>query len=188
MKIPPLLLEKDPPPLPPPVSAPTPRHAPAVPAPPPPVAHLPAPIAVPVIRENPDQRAPLFPVEESNQGDNSGVTVQLHLVAVDTRWLHAQWDLAGEAQNRCNARSLHGHLVLRIFRASLIGNPFQEINLTPNARDWFVQLGEPGTEFVAELGYYARTQEWMRLAVSQPVSTPTGTIAEDSTGRVETRR
>ena len=223
LKIPRLLLEKETPPLPPPVSAPTHRHVPAVPAPPPPMAHLAAPIALPVIRENPDQQAPLLPVEGSNQGDNSGVTVQLHLVAVDARWLHAQWDLAGEAQKRCNALSLHGHLILRIFRASLAGNPthepnallplphrgrgpgrggtsfhdpnshqdfelfpFQEINLTPDARDWFVQLGEPGTEFVAELGYYTRTQEWMPLAVSQPVSTPTDTISEDSSGQFET--
>jgi hypothetical protein len=163
LKIPAILLEGDFPPVPPPVSRP------GMPSEPSPALPPAAPAA---------GAAPLLPEAYG--------TAELFLAARDPHWLHVYWDLAGDEQRRCNALSAEGHPVLRIFRNSLSGQPVHELRLEPESRDWFVQVGRPGTRFIAELGYHGHEGTWVRLAVSQTSTTPSGIISEDATGHFAT--
>jgi uncharacterized protein len=157
LKIPPLLLEGDEPPISVAVEAPSPPPSPPIDSGPPQPAEgvLPRP------------------------------PVQLFLTARDAQWLHTHWDLPIEEQRRCNQLAPDGHLVLRIYRHSRAGSLAQEVRLEPEARDWFVRVDEAGTVFVAELGYRGAGRDWVHLAESGLAATPFDVVAQEAAVRFE---
>jgi len=153
--IPPILLEGDEPSLP-PVSGPGERYALG-----------PAPLrpaeSSPELRELPEAYG----------------TQRLLLAARDPHWLYAHWDLTREQLKRYNGRSVDRHLVLRIYKNELGGEPHREIHVHPESRNWFAHVGLGGTRFVAELGYYRPTDQWVRVATSATTVTPPDTVSDD---------
>ncbi len=106
-------------------------------------------------------------------------TQRLFLSARDPQWLHAHWDLTREQLKVYNARSADRHLVLRVYKGEAKGQPHREIHLHPESRSWFAHVGEAGTRFVGELGYYRPNDQWVRVAVSAHTMTPPDTMSED---------
>jgi hypothetical protein len=106
-------------------------------------------------------------------------TQQLLLTARDPHWLYAHWDLTREQLKRYNARSVDRHLVLRIYRNEVAGEPHREIHVHPESRNWFAHVGLGGTRFVAELGYYRPNDQWVRVAASGSTMTPPDTVSDD---------
>jgi hypothetical protein len=106
-------------------------------------------------------------------------TQRLLLTARDPHWLYAHWDLTREQLKRYNARSVDRHLVLRIYKDAVTGEPHREIHVHPESRNWFAHVGLAATKFVAELGYYRPNDQWVRVAVSGMTITPPDTMSDD---------
>jgi hypothetical protein len=106
-------------------------------------------------------------------------TQRLLLTARDPHWLYAHWDLTREQLKRYNSRSVDRHLVLRVYRNEVTGEPHREIHVHPESRNWFAHVGLSGTRFIGELGYYRPNEQWVRIAVSGTTVTPPDTMSED---------
>ncbi|MBN2507463.1 MAG: DUF4912 domain-containing protein [Verrucomicrobia bacterium] len=113
-------------------------------------------------------------------------TRRLLLTARDPHWVYACWDLTRDQQRRYNKSSADGHLVLRIYRDSIEGEPVHEIAVHPESRNWFVNVGCGGTRFQAELGYYQRGRKWARVSTSGVTLTPPDTMSDDLSLAFET--
>jgi len=93
--------------------------------------------------------------------------------ARDPRWLHAYWELA-EADER---RAVGGRTVLRIYElttarfSSKTIRRWDDITPTPEARDWFIEVGRPASWWCLELGV-AGPGGFVPLVRSNLVETP----------------
>lgn len=106
-------------------------------------------------------------------------TQKLILTARDPHWLYAHWDLSQEQLRRYNSRSVDRHLVLRVYKGAVQGEPFREIHVHPESRNWFAHVGLGSTRFVAQLGYYMPDGGWVTVATSGLTVTPPDTISDD---------
>ena len=106
-------------------------------------------------------------------------TQRLLLTARDPHWLYAHWDLTRDQLRRYNSRSVDRHLVLRVYRNELAGEPHREVHVHPESRNWFAHVGMGGTKFIAELGYYRPNDQWVRIATSATTMTPPETMSDD---------
>lgn len=113
-------------------------------------------------------------------------TQRLHLVARDPRWLYAEWDFT-RAQSRTLAKlSADGHLHLRIHRDSFSGLVVAEVELPDAVQHWFLPVARGETRYVAELGYRNAQKNWVAVAQSAPVVTPTEKLAADDSAMFAT--
>ncbi len=106
-------------------------------------------------------------------------TQRLLLTARDPHWLYAHWDLTREQLKHYNSRSVDRHMVLRVYRNEIAGEPHREIHVHPESRNWFAHVGLAGTRFVAELGYYRPNDQWVRISTSGSTMTPPDTMSDD---------
>lgn len=106
-------------------------------------------------------------------------TQRLLLTARDPHWLYAHWDLTRDQLKLYNSRSVDRHLVLRVYKNELVGEPHREIHVHPESRNWFAHVGLAGTRFVAELGYYRPNDQWVRISTSGSTMTPPDTMSDD---------
>ena len=121
------------------------------------------------------------PAGETGELPEAYGTKKLLLAARDPHWLYAHWDLTREQLREHNRKSADGHLVLRVFIDRAGDQPFAEVHVHPESTNWFVHVGRGGTKFVAELGYYAKTNgHWTRISVSAPTLTPPEALSRDT--------
>ena len=106
-------------------------------------------------------------------------TKKLMLIPRDPHWLYAHWDLTNEQQRRYNALSSDRHLVIRVYRDEIAGEPVTEIHVHPESRHWFIHVVRAETKYVAELGYYSPRSGWEAISVSAPASTPSDSESSD---------
>ncbi|HXJ55893.1 MAG TPA: DUF4912 domain-containing protein [Verrucomicrobiae bacterium] len=134
----------------------------------------------------PGERYALGPVPAA-EGEGAGGgelpeaygTQRLLLTARDPHWLYAHWDLTRDQLRRYNSRSVDRHLVLRVYRNELSGEPHREVHVHPESRNWFAHVGVGGTKYIAELGYYRPNDQWVRIATSATTVTPPETMSDD---------
>jgi hypothetical protein len=107
-------------------------------------------------------------------------TKRLFLVARDPRWLYAHWDFSREEQHALNQLSADGHLSLRVHLNAPDGRLVTQTKLQAESRHWFLPVAQGETKYVAELGYDSARGAWVSLAFSNPVVTPSETIAPDT--------
>ena len=165
LRVPPLLLEGDPPVLPAP-SAPGIRNplGPAIP----PVSYVGLTLAAGELPE-------------------AYGTEKLLVAARDPHWLYAHWDLTREQLRDYSRRSADGHLILRAFIDNVAHEPVAEVHVHPESKNWFIHVGRGGTEFVVELGYYAKSdRRWTRISVSAPALTPPDSLSADTSANFAT--
>jgi hypothetical protein len=113
-------------------------------------------------------------------------TKELLLTARDPHWLYAHWDLSNDQLRKYNSQSADGHLVLRVFRNEISGSPQSETHVHPESRNWFVHVGQGGTKYVAELGFYDRVRNWSTISTSRATLTPPDSLSEDISVRFAT--
>jgi hypothetical protein len=106
-------------------------------------------------------------------------TQRLFLTARDPHWIFAHWDLTQEQLKRYNARSIDRHLVLRIYKNEIAGEPHREIHVHPESRNWFANVGHGGTRYIGELGYYRPNDEWVAISTSAATLTPPDAMSDD---------
>lgn len=130
--------------------------------------------------------APSGPTEESQSLPEAYGTERLLLTARDPYWLFAHWDLTREQQQRYNRLSADNHLVLRIYKDQVGGSPASETHVHPESRNWFVNVAQPGTKFVGELGYYQSSGRWVTISTSASTFTPPDRMSDDTSVWFET--
>jgi hypothetical protein len=165
LKIPAVLLEGDAPPSPATVSGPGKRYA-----------------------LGPDKKSELaaIPALGSVELPESYGTKRFVLTARDPHWVYAHWDLTREQQKEFNARSVDKHLVIRVYQNLIAGKPFTEVHVHPESRNWFINVGQGGTRYIAELGLYTKNGKWETVSISGATLTPPDTMSEDVSTRFET--
>jgi uncharacterized protein len=141
----------------------------------------------------PGQRYALGPTPAAARALSAGAelpesygTRQLFLTARDPHWLYAHWDFSREQLQQYNALSSDGHLVLRVFRGAVEGEPLAQIHLHPESRAWFAPVPAAGVKYLAELGYYEAGHQWVSLARSGATFTPPDSLSEDTSIRFAT--
>jgi hypothetical protein len=107
-------------------------------------------------------------------------TRQLFLAARDPHWLYAYWDFSREQINKYNALSADGHLLLRIYRGAVEGEPISQIHLHPESRSWFAPVPAAGAKYLAELGYRDAGHKWVSLVRSGPTFSPPDSLSDDT--------
>ncbi|MEW6304833.1 MAG: DUF4912 domain-containing protein [Verrucomicrobiota bacterium] len=107
-------------------------------------------------------------------------TQRLLLTARDPHWLYAAWDFTREQLREYNNLARDRHLVLRVYLGSVGGEPFREVHVHPESRNWFVHVGRGGAKFVAQLGYYTRAGKWTAITDSKATLTPPDALSEDT--------
>jgi len=107
-------------------------------------------------------------------------TQQVLAAARDPHWLYVSWDLSKEQLRAYNAKSVHGHLVVRIHLHQPHGAPHSEVHVHPESRNWFVYVGRAATRFVAELGFYRPEGKWNSIGLSKSTFTPPDNLSEDT--------
>ncbi len=113
-------------------------------------------------------------------------TKQLFLTARDPHWLYAHWDLSRAQLKEYNGLSIDGHLVLRVYRGALDGEPLSEIHVHPESRNWFVPVPDGGAKYLSALGYYDSARRWVTLARSGATFTPPDSLSDETTLRFAT--
>ncbi len=113
-------------------------------------------------------------------------TGKLLLAALDPHCLYVQWDLTLPQQRRYNAQSADHHLVVRVYRDTVAGQPGAEVHVHPESRHWFVHVGRAETQYVAQLGYYRPRRQWVAVATSGPARTPPETVSAEQAVRFAT--
>lgn len=113
-------------------------------------------------------------------------TARLLLLARDPHSLYAQWDLTSAQQRQYNSLAADGHLVLRVHQDQPAGFDMFELHVLPESRHWFIAVPAGGATYLAELGYYNTTREWISVAASGGVSTPHATVSPDKSVRLAT--
>ncbi len=106
-------------------------------------------------------------------------TKRLLLTARDPHWVYAHWDLTREQQKEYNALSVDKHLVVRVFKDNVSGEPATEVHVHPESKNWFINVGQGGTRYIAELGYYQKNGKWASISTSSATLTPPDTMSED---------
>ncbi|AQS59746.1 DUF4912 domain-containing protein [Desulforamulus ferrireducens] len=114
---------------------------------------------------------------------------RLVAVAKDPRWLYAYWEVSATTQQefikKYGQDEWHNSRpVLRVYDVtglnesnSLTGHSFQEIYIDPFADNWFIQVGQPERSFILELGRLLTNGIYVRLLISNKVSTPRDSIS-----------
>ena len=114
-------------------------------------------------------------------------TKRLLLTARDPHWVYAHWDLTREQLKSYNSLSADGHLVLRVYKETAETAPCNESHVHPESRNWFVNVPDAGTRYLAELGYYAKeARGWVSVSKSAATLTPPDALSEDVTLWFET--
>lgn len=122
-----------------------------------------------------NQQAPAYedlgPLPESYNEDT------LFLVARDPRWLFAYWDFNWTQYPARQHRYNVAQFFLKIRTAQ--GAEETMVEVKPEARNWYVPVGKPDTDYIAELGFFEKGGAWNQIAQSSLARTPPDALAED---------
>lgn len=102
----------------------------------------------------------------------------IFLVARDPRWLFSYWDFNYAKYPASSMRYGYAQFFLKISRTTGQQETLVEIN--PSARNWYVPVHLPDTDYVAEVGYFDQEGAWRRIAVSPVAHTPPDALAESN--------
>ncbi len=102
----------------------------------------------------------------------------IFLVARDPRWLFAYWDFNWTKYPASGMRYGYAQFFLKITRQS--GQQESLVEINPSARNWYVPVHLPDTDYLAEVGYFDQEGAWRRIAVSKPAHTPPDALAPEA--------
>jgi len=117
--------------------------------------------------------------EQKKQEDippyNYGDT-RIVLMVRDPRWVHAYWEITEEKYKEARqalGRDLDGSReILRVHTTSREPWASFDITIFPGARNWYINVPEPGSSYVVDIGYLATDGRFILMARSNAVTTP----------------
>ncbi len=99
------------------------------------------------------------------------------LVARDPRWLFAYWDFDWSKYPPSSMRGGVSQFFLKISKDD--GAQETIVEITPEARNWYVPVSAPDTMYFGEIGFFARDGGWAAIVTSGVTKTPADALAED---------
>lgn len=102
----------------------------------------------------------------------------LFLTARDPRWLFAYWDFDWTRHPAASHRFGVAQFFLKLRTAAGVEESMVEIK--PEARNWYVPVSRPATDYVAEIGFFEKTGTWRSLVTSGTAHTPADSLSEEA--------
>lgn len=103
---------------------------------------------------------------------------RLFLTARDPRWLFSYWDFDW---GRYPAAAMLGGVAQFFLRVSTAAGADEAVfEIQPEARNWYVPVAQPGTAYVAEVGFFEKSGAWHSIARSGTATTPADGVAADA--------
>lgn len=106
-------------------------------------------------------------------------TDRLVLLPIDPYWVHAYWELAApEPVGRDEVAGDDSHRILRMYDVTFIAfdgtnaHGFFDIQISGEARNWYINLWSPGKSLCAELGLVRPDGSFTPLVRSNVIQTP----------------
>lgn len=113
-------------------------------------------------------------------------TGTLFLVARDPHWLFAYWDFSWHKLEEFRNRASDHTVRLHIYKVDgPHGQLQQDLVLHPDAKNWFIHVGQSKSNFRAELGYYTNGG-FHAISRSPTVKTPADDLSSDTLARFAT--
>lgn len=111
---------------------------------------------------------------------------KLVLLVRDPEWIYAYWEINDETRNQLNLprNGHHYRQVLRIYKTSGRNWPeaaahyFFDVDVSNDARNWYLHLPEPNEEWCSELGIVDETDNFVSVCRSNSIRTPRNSISE----------
>ncbi len=101
----------------------------------------------------------------------------LFLVARDPRWLFAYWDFDAGRYPASSMRYGYPQFFLKVLRGA---EAEATVEINPDARNWYVPVHHPDTDYTAELGFFNQNGTWSIIVTSAPTHTPPDALAPDT--------
>ena len=102
----------------------------------------------------------------------------IYLVARDPRWLFAYWDFDWSKYPAASMRGGFAQFFLKILKED--GTQETIVEITPDARNWYVPVSAPDTLYFGEIGFFARDGGWAGVVTSGATKTPPDALAEEA--------
>jgi hypothetical protein len=102
----------------------------------------------------------------------------LFLVARDPRWLFSYWDFNPWNYPASEMRHGTGQFYLRVYDAQ--GKEEATVEIKPEARNWYVAVNHPDTDYRVEIGFFDRSDAWKRILSSNSAHTPPDALAPEA--------
>ena len=100
---------------------------------------------------------------------------RLFLAARDPRCLFSYWDFDW---GRYPAAAMLGGVAQFFLRVSTTAGADEAVfEIQPEARNWYVPVAQPGTAYVAEVGFFEKSGAWHSIARSGTATTPADGVA-----------
>lgn len=149
------------------------------------------PESMPVNQEEPQQKVerkeieciPKTPDLPDSYGDN-----RIVLMVRDFEWLFAYWELRKDvidsAMNILGIMEHHAKIILRVYDVTDIifdgynANKYFDIEVTGNAINWYIHVGEPNRSFCVEIGLLTPNSTFCALSRSNTVRMPRIGVSE----------
>jgi hypothetical protein len=135
------------------------------------------PVKIPTLLFEGDQDPKTESSSEAEKRSHPGA--RLGLMPRDPHTVYAHWDLTPAQRHQFSASPVPPSLSLNVHREHAGGPLAAKVSIAPESNHAFVHLAAAGTQYVAELGYIDRTNQWVTLATSVPVITPPETVSTD---------
>lgn len=123
------------------------------------------------------------------ESSNFGVKLEekIEVTVLDPYWLHVQWCLVRSSIERARASlGRYWHEAKPILRVIKVGRDemhqlscrhIRDIEIHGALNHWFINVTEPPSSFIIEIGYLAQNKKFMSLIRSETVTTPDETCA-----------
>jgi len=127
--------------------------------------------------------APKVPFVDNYELPKNYGTTDLRLLVKDPFWLHAYWEVAPHSLESAKSRFSRkeadaSRMVLRMYDVTLVdfngsnANHYFDLEVGPNANNWYVSLWQDGVSYVGELGLRSPDGKFCAVTRSNPVDTP----------------
>jgi uncharacterized protein len=116
--------------------------------------------------------------EDLGQLPSSYQEETLYLVARDPRWLFSYWDFNFWQYRASDMRHGIAQFFLKVSRPQY--GEEATIEIKPEARNWYVAVNQPDSDYVVEIGYFDRDGEWKAVLRSNVAHTPSDALAPEA--------
>lgn len=99
----------------------------------------------------------------------------LFLTARDPRWLFSYWDFDWSKFAKSSFRGGVPQFFLKI--STTAGFEESVVEIKPEARNWYIPVASGSTDYVAELGYFGTSGQWVKIVGSGVATTPSENLA-----------
>ncbi len=94
----------------------------------------------------------------------------VYLIARDPRWLFSYWEIDWSKYPASKMQDGDRKIFLKVITAD--GTVESQVEVNPEARNWYVPVNHPSTTYLAEIGYFDKEGEWTLIVRSGPATTP----------------